>query len=184
MERRLTSVRREPYAARDERDARKRVAGSPLPAKRCGRTAPGHAPFGARRIPLSVSRHSIAQICGCPGAARPGRRGCSAFGLSMRVSTSPGPCEVSGTVRRCLADGGRPSTVGACRGATSRSGSAGASQGLDPDAAVRLKVRGPLTPGSVRTLTAAQVRALARATMNVTLPRGSRRVDRMDGPGF
>jgi len=49
---------------------------------------------------------------------------------------------------------------------------------LDPDSVVRLKVEGPLAPGGVRALTAAQVRALGPATMNVSLPRASTRKNR------
>ncbi len=44
---------------------------------------------------------------------------------------------------------------------------------LDPDAVVRVKVRGPLSPGGVRALTAAQVRSLGPKTMNVSLPRAA-----------
>jgi len=56
-----------------------------LPFGTDGRRTPGHA---ARREPSAVSRNPGAQICRCPGAARPGRRGWSAYGLRKTTRRS------------------------------------------------------------------------------------------------
>jgi hypothetical protein len=121
-----TRVRRQPCAALDDVDGHRQKVRCRSFAPRLhlwpgprppGRVAPGHAPFGARRIPLQVGRHSAATIEGArhrPSGAAPLRRQSAMPRGCPTVSIDRIEAGVTPTSMRSLAPGTREARPPGC----------------------------------------------------------------------